>query len=141
MKKIIVFCLSFVFLVSCKSNGNSDGKSTDGIELPKELRVIKGKVVDRKKKKVPYAAVKLYLDDNDCMYAYTGEDGSFEFEVEELRIKDQTHFEVVYTGFAKNMLSLRNFENGGSIVMSTKGNVIPVAEYNVFYEAIKSCSK
>ncbi len=139
MKKSIFFCVSLIFLFSCKSKG--ENKENGASVSPVKLRVIKGKVVDDKRKEIAFAAVKLYLDDNDCMNAYTDNDGAFEFEVDELRIKDQTHFEVVYKGYAINMLSLRNFEEKKPIALSKKGNVVTTADYHVFYESIKSCSR
>lgn len=143
MKKIIIFCLSLIFLVACKSKENSEQSSdTKGdIVVSPEPRVINGKVLDNKRKKVAFAAVKLYLDEDDCLYAYTDNNGAFEFKVDELRIKDQSHFEVVYKGFAVNMSSLRNYEKDKAVVikLSKKGTVVPIADYNIFYESIKSC--
>ncbi len=139
MRKIVVFGLCMVFLISCKSKENSETNSDSSISH--ELRIIKGEVVDEKRKKVAYAAVKLYLDENDCMSAYTGDDGTFEFKVDELRIKDQSHFEIVYKGYAEYLLSLRNHKEETPIKLSKKGKVIPAAEYHVFYESIKSCGR
>ncbi|MBQ0735906.1 hypothetical protein [Aquimarina celericrescens] len=143
MKKVTVFCLCLIFLASCKSKGNSEGDNEADVNLieSKELKIISGKVVGEKRKPIAYAAVKLYLDEDDCMHAYTGDDGSFEFKLDELRIKEQSHFEVVYKGYAINFLSLRNFKNDGSIILSKKGKVVPAAEYHVFYESIKSCGR
>ncbi len=139
MKKVIVFSLVLMLFASCKSKG--DSQKDESVVAAHELRVISGKVIDNSKKKIPFAAVKLYLDDDDCMSAYTDNDGSFEFKVDELRIKDQTHFEIVYKGYAINMLSLRNFKDGGSIILDKKGKVVPAADYHVFYESIKSCEQ
>ncbi|WP_109300459.1 hypothetical protein [Aquimarina sp. AU474] len=143
MRKIVVFGLCLVFLVSCKSKENSetDTDTNSSVSTSEELRVIRGEVVDERRKKVAYAAVKLYLDENDCMSAYTGEDGAFEFKVDELRIKDQSHFEIVYKGYAEYLLSLRNYKEGTPIKLSKKGKVVPAAEYHVFYESIKSCGR
>ncbi len=142
MKKIVIFCLGLAFLVSCKFGEDKKGtnQTNENFAAP-ELRVITGKVVDDKRNKVAHAAIKLYLDDNDCMNAYTDVDGAFEFKVDELRIKDQSHFEVVYKGYSINMLSLRNFKDGKSIILSKKGKVVPAADYHVFYESIKSCGR
>ena len=139
MRKIVVFCASLVFLASCKSKENSSS-DVDSNASGQELKVFKGKVVDDKRKSVEYAAVKLYLDDDDCMSAYTDAEGRFEFSVDELRVKDQSHFEIVYKGYSINMLSLRNFKENQSIKLSKKGDVIPTAEYHVFYEDIKNCN-
>lgn len=141
MKKIIILCLGLLFLISCKSEGNSKkNKETDSnlMNTP-VLKVVQGKVVDNKRKAVAYAAVKLYLDENDCMSAYTDENGLFKLKVDELRIKDQSHFEVVYKGYAVNMLSLRNFTEDKPIVLSKKGKTISVVDYRIFYEDIKKC--
>ena len=138
MKKIVIICLSLLFLASCKSKG--DG-ADQNFTTSHELRTIKGTIVGDKGKKIAYAAVMLYLDDNDCMSAYTDDNGSFEFKVDELRIKDQSHFEIVYKGYAEYLLSLRNYEDDKPIVLSKKGEVIPVADYHVFYESIKSCGE
>ncbi len=142
MRKSIFFCLGLVLLISCNQvKGKKNNSESERITMPQELRMIRGKVVDSKRKKVAFAAIKLYLDDDDCMNGYTDNDGSFEFEVDELRIKDQSHFEVVYKGFAVNMLSLRNFEEKKPIVLGKKGELVTAADYHVFYESIKSCSR
>ncbi len=143
MKKIVVFCLGLLFFAACKPKGNSSNKNASDLNAEEiiEYREIKGTVQDQKRNKIAYAAVKLYLDEDDCMYAYTDDNGSFEFKVGELRIKDQSHFEIVYKGYAINMLSLRNYKESTPIVMSKKGKVVPLAEYNIFYESIKNCDK
>ncbi len=143
MKKIVFFCGCFLFLISCKFNENS-GNNTEKETIvtdTKELKSIQGKVVDRKGKRIAYAAVKLYLDEDDCMNAYTDNEGLFKFKVDELRIKDQSHFEVVYKGYAIKMLSLRNFVNDRSIILDKKGKLVSVVDYRVFYESIKSCGR
>ncbi len=140
MKKTIIFYLCCLLLVSCKNSGGGNG--ADGnFTATDELKVIQGKVVDEKRQAIAHAAVKLYLDEDDCMGAYTSDDGSFEFKVDELRIKDQSHFEVVYKGYAINFLSLRNYASNKPITLSKKGKAVPVAEYYIFYESIKSCGR
>ncbi len=143
MKKIIIFCASVLLLISCKSKENSGSNNGEDNVLSKseELKTIRGTVADKKGTKIAYAAVKLYLNDDDCMNAYTNDDGYFEFKLDELRIKDQSHFEVVYKGYSKTLLSLRNFVNDRSIILSKKGKVISTADYHVFYESIKSCAR
>ncbi|MBP2832315.1 hypothetical protein J8281_08960 [Aquimarina sp. U1-2] len=143
MKKGIVILMSLIFLVSCKSRENSNdnndtGKSSGQLE---NLKVIEGKVVDPKRKPIAYVAIKLYLDDNDCMNAYTSKEGTFQFKLDEFRIKEQSHFEIVYKGYTIHYVSLRNFQNGKSIILNKKGEVVPAAEYHVFYESIKSCGR
>ncbi|WP_128755264.1 hypothetical protein [Aquimarina sediminis] len=142
LKRIIIFCISLVFLISCKSKGDSNKKNQNGEShtgVP-ELSVIRGKVIDSKKQKIAYAAVKLYLDEDDCMSAYTDVDGFFELTVDQLRVKDQSHFEVVFKGYAINMLSLRNFTEDKPIILTKKGKIVSVADYRIFYESIKKCA-
>ncbi len=142
MKKVIIFCITLVLLVSCKfgENPKKGNETEENFTVSRELRTIQGVVEDGKGKKIAYAAVKLYLDEGDCMSAYTDTDGSFQFKVDELRIKDQSHFEIVYKGYAENLLSIRNYDDSKPIVLSKKGKVIPAADYHVFYESIKSCA-
>ncbi len=134
--------MTLVLFVSCKFGENKkNGNNTDeSFTIPQELRTIQGTVLGERKKKIAFAAVKLYLDDGDCMSAYTDDNGFFEFKVDELRIKDQSHFEIVYKGYAEHLLSIRNHDNSKPIILSKKGKVIPAADYHVFYESIKSCN-
>ncbi|MEW7291309.1 hypothetical protein [Aquimarina sp. 2304DJ70-9] len=143
MKKVIIFCITLVVLVSCKfgENTKNGNEAEENFTVSHELRTIQGTIVGEKKKKIAYAAIKLYLDEGDCMSAYTDTEGTFQFKVDELRIKDQSHFEIVYKGYAENLLSIRNYDDSKPIVLSKKGKVIPAAEYHVFYESIKSCAQ
>lgn len=143
MKKITIFCVCALLFVSCKSNENSrsNNEKDNVLSESEELKTIQGTIKDRKGKKIAYAAIKLYLDDDDCMNAYSDQEGHFEFKLDELRIKDQSHFEVVYKGYAITMLSLRNFADNKPIILSKKGKVVSTADYHVFYESIKSCSR
>ncbi len=142
MKKSLIFCVCLLLLGSCKTKENSKSNGSDeNFTNNNKLREIRGKVVDVKGKSIAFVAVKLYLDENDCMNAYTDDEGNFDFKVGELRIKDQSHFEAVYKGYAINFLSLRNFEENKPIVLSKKGELVSVTDYRVFYESIKSCSR
>ncbi|GAA4274512.1 carboxypeptidase-like regulatory domain-containing protein [Aquimarina gracilis] len=140
MKKVTVLFTCVLLLVSCKSKENNNQENNTLLKS-EELKTIRGTVVDKKGKKIAYAAVKLYLDDDDCMNAYTNDDGYFEFKLDELRIKDQSHFEVVFKGYAITLLSLRNFVDNKPIILSKKGEVVSTADYHVFYESIKSCGR
>lgn len=71
--------------------------------------------------------------------AYTDADGFFELTVDQLRVKDQSHFEVVFKGYAITILSLRNFVEDKPIILNKKGELVSVADYRIFYEDIKSC--
>lgn len=138
----VLLLLSFVLslLVSCKSQQKGEGLTeNEGIESITEDELLTGKVLGKRKKKMQYVAVKLVVDENTCMKAYTDEDGLYDFLVNPSKLNENSHFEFVYKGYVKKQVPYSEIAKNGTVRLSTKGEVVTTTDYRLFYEAVRSC--
>ncbi len=141
MKQLLLLFFAGTLLISCKSNQKSEFTDENDIEEIVSDEILTGKVIDRKRRKLSYVAIKLVIDSTQCMNAYTGEDGLYAFTINPAKIKDDSYFEVVYKGFVKKTIPYNEVVANNTIKLSSKGKVVTRTEYKIFYEEIRSCSR
>ncbi|WP_299433062.1 hypothetical protein [uncultured Aquimarina sp.] len=140
MRSILLLLFVGSLLISCKSQQKSETLSgNEDIETITEDELLTGKVLGKRKKKVEYVAVKLVVDENTCMKAYTDEDGLFDFLVNPSKMKADSYFEFVYKGYAKKQVPYSEIAKNGTVRLSTKGEVVTTTDYRLFYESVRSC--
>lgn len=147
MKSIFTLLLFAILITSCKS-GPSSGQVKDDISDTEDVqedelrgeRIFSGRVIDRRKKKIAYAAVKLTINDVDCAYAYTDDKGKFEIKVpDQSTIMDGGHMEIVFKGYVRKKINVEDFVYNKSIVLSKKGQIVTKVDYKIFYDEVKKC--
>jgi len=140
MRSILLLLFVGSLLISCKSQQKSETLSgNEDIETITEDELLTGKVVGKRKKKVQYVAVKLVVDENTCMKAYTDEDGLYDFLINPSQMKADSYFEFVYKGYAKKQVPYSEIAKNGTVRLSTKGDVVTTTDYRLFYESVRSC--
>lgn len=140
MKSILLFLIAGTLLISCKSQQKTEIVNEDeNIEEITSEELFSGKVIDKKKNKLPYVAIKLVINNTSCKRAYTNEDGEYQFLINPSKIKDNSYFEVVYKGFVKKEIPYADVVKNSTIVLSTKGEVVTRTDYRIYYEAVRNC--
>ncbi|MHA7055629.1 hypothetical protein ACWGOQ_0000300 [Aquimarina sp. M1] len=140
MRSILLSLFFITLLISCKSQqkGETLNESED-IEAITEDELLTGKVLGKRKKVMEYVAVKLVVDENTCMKAYTDKDGLYDFLINPSKMKADSYFEFVYKGYAKKKVPYTEITKNGTVRLSTKGQVVTTTDYRIFYEDIRSC--
>ncbi len=140
MKSVLLFLLAGMLLISCKSQQKTEVINEDeDIEEITSEELFGGKVIDKKKNKLSYVALKLVINNTHCKRAYTNEDGEFQFLINPSKIKDNSYFEVVYKGFVKKQIPYEEVVKNSTIVLSDKGEVVTRTDYRIYYEAVRNC--
>jgi len=140
MRTILLLLFTAIFLVSCKSQQKGEVvNGNETIENITEDELLTGKVLTGRKKKMQYVAVKLVVDDNTCMKAYTDEDGLYDFLINPSKMKEDSYFEFVYKGYVKKQVPYTEIAKNGKITLSKKGEVVTTTDYRIYYEAVRSC--
>ncbi len=141
MKQLLLLAFTGIVLISCKTNQKGD--SVDGGNLEEIIsdEILTGKVIDNKRKKVGYAAIRLIIDESNCMSAYTDKDGLYAFTINPTKIKEDSYFEVVFKGFAKKVIPYKDVVANSTIRLTTKGTVITGTDYKIFYEEARKCTR
>jgi len=140
MRSVLLLVI-IIFLGSCKSQQKSEPISgSETIETITEDELLTGKVLDKRKKKMQYVAVKLVVDDNTCMKAYTDKDGLYDFLINPSKLKESSYFEFVYKGYAKKLVPYSDIAKNGTVTLSTKGEVVTSTDYRIYYESVRSCA-
>ncbi|MDH7447530.1 hypothetical protein [Aquimarina sp. 2201CG14-23] len=140
MRSILLLFFIAMFLVSCKSQQKGDPIDVnEDIGTIAEDELLTGKVLGNRKKKMEYVAVKLVIDENTCMKAYTDKDGLFDFLINPGKMKEDSYFEFVYKGYVKKQVPYTEIAKSGTVTISTKGEVVTRTDYRIYYEAIRSC--
>ncbi|AXT57632.1 hypothetical protein J8L88_23220 [Aquimarina sp. MMG015] len=135
---LLLFAVTLLFSCKTQQKGESLGGNED-IEAIAEDELLTGKVLGKRKKKMEYVAVKLVVDENTCMKAYTDKDGLYDFLINPSKLKADSYFEFVYKGYAKKQIPYSEIAEKGTVTLSTKGEVVTTTDYRLFYEAIRSC--
>ncbi|AXT51636.1 hypothetical protein D1818_12610 [Aquimarina sp. BL5] len=140
MRSLLLSLFIITLLASCKSQQKSDTLSgNEDIENITEDELLTGKVLGKRKKKMQYVAVKLVVDENTCMKAYTDEDGLYDFLINPSKMKADSYFEFVYKGYAKKQVPYSEIAKKGTVTLSTKGDVVTSTDYRLFYESVRAC--
>ena len=140
MKLKLLLLLIGIFLVSCKSQQKSETiGENENIETITEDELLTGKVLGKRKKKMEYVAVKLVVDENTCMKAYTDEDGLYDFLINPSKMKEDSYFEFVYKGYVKKQVPYSEITKNGTVNLTTKGTVVTGTDYKIFYDEVRSC--
>ncbi len=142
MRLLLPLIFIFTLLISCKSQQKGEQLSgNEDIEAITEDELLTGKVLGKGKKKMEYVAVKLVVDENTCMKAYTDKDGLYDFLINPSKLKEDSYFEFVYKGYVKKQVPYNEIAKNGTVTLSTKGEVVTSTDYRIFYEAIRSCKE
>jgi len=138
--RTLLLLLFVIFLVSCKSQQKSETlNENENIETITEDELLTGKVLGKKKKKIGYVAVKLVVDENTCMKAYTDKDGLYDFLINPSKMKPDSYFEFVFKGYVKKQVPYAEIAKNGTVTLSTKGEVVTSTDYRIYYESVRSC--
>ncbi|KAA1244014.1 carboxypeptidase regulatory-like domain-containing protein [Aquimarina sp. RZ0] len=145
MKSVILFSLVSVFLISCKSQqGKETVNETESLEVLNEDQgkiIISGKITNKKRAKLAYAAIRLVIDTNQCVGTSSNTKGKFELAVDVSKIKEDSYLEVVYKGYSKKVVPYTNFADGSAIVLDKIGEVISKIDYRIYYDGLQQCKK
>ncbi|WP_378180644.1 hypothetical protein [Aquimarina sp. SS2-1] len=140
MRSILLLLFIITLLASCKSQQKGDPlNESEDIQAITEDELLTGKVLGKGKKTMEYVAVKLVVDENTCMKAYTDQDGLYDFLINPSKMKADSYFEFVYKGYARKQVPYSEITKNGTVRLSTKGEVVTSTDYRIFYEDIRSC--
>ena len=140
MRIILLLLITSIFFVSCKSQQKGeDINETETIENITEDELLTGEVRSNKNRRMQYVAVKLVVDENTCMKAYTDEDGLYDFLINPSKMKADSYFEFVYKGYVKKQIPYTEIAKNGKIKLSKKGDVVTTTDYRIYYESVRSC--
>lgn len=133
------------FLISCEST-----KKTTTVKEIYEEEVfahkdkivgndfISGKVMDDKEKPIYPVAIKLTIDNNTCLNAYTNFDGIFALTLDVSKINDNSYFEIVSKESKKTVL-FNKFIKNKIVILDKNGKIITEEAYLYFLEKIRNC--
>ena len=142
MKKLVLVLLASVLVFSCKTQENSstaiDNDSED-YSFEEDI-VIGGTVINKKREKLSYVAVKLDVDDSKCISASTYKKGKFEIFVDPSTLTDDSFLELVYQGYAKKVVTKENAIKWNSFTLREEDSIVTIVDYRRYYDEMKECN-
>ena len=105
------------------------------------IKTVQAKIVDSDNKPITLAAIKLTLDDCNCINSYSDFDGVFSVTFCSEQIKYDSFLEIIYQGYSKKVIFLRNLSSGDIIKLEKGDTIITEEEYRNFYEGIRKCTR
>ncbi|RZS99031.1 hypothetical protein [Aquimarina brevivitae] len=143
MKKIALLLLAGILVLSCKTQENSSNTDviTEGEDFSfEEDIVIGGTVINKKREKISYAAVKLIVNDEKCISTSTDKKGKFEIFVDPSKLTDESFLEIVYQGYSKKVVSKENAIKWNSFTLREEDSIVTIVEYRRYYDVMKDCN-
>lgn len=119
---------------------NNENMEVEEKTKTEDISTVKGKVLKPDNTSISLVAIKLTLNDSECIYAYTSFDGTFSMQVDKSKITENSQLEIVIDDYARKIISFQEFFQSNEIVLDKKGKLVTYEEYRSFYETIKSCS-
>lgn len=142
MKKLVLVLLASVLVISCKTQENSSTtieNDSEDYSFEEDI-VIGGTVINKKREKLSYVAVKLIVDDSKCISASTDKKGKFEIFVDPSTLTDDSYLELVYQGYTKKVVTKENAIKWNSFTLREEDSIVTIVDYRRYYDEMKECN-